>query len=75
MAIGSGSTSSTTARRASRRLRSTQSPRRVKRPFLLKLDIQGAEVQALVGAKGVLRDTNVVICEAGHGTFSQSMST
>ena len=41
----------------------------LKRPFLLKLDIQGAEVQALVGAKGVLRDTNVVICEADMDDF------
>jgi len=41
----------------------------LKRPFLLKLDIQGAETQALAGAAGVLRDTNVVICEADMDDF------
>ena len=38
-------------------------------PYLLKLDIQGAEVQALRGAKKVLRETNVVICESDIDDF------
>jgi FkbM family methyltransferase len=42
----------------------------LKPPFLLKLDIQGAEIGALTGASEVLRDTNVVICEADIADFS-----
>ncbi len=38
-------------------------------PFLLKLDVQGAEVQALRGAARVLRDTVAVVCEADLGDF------
>ncbi|HXP31873.1 MAG TPA: FkbM family methyltransferase [Stellaceae bacterium] len=38
-------------------------------PYLLKLDIQGAEVQALRGAKQVLSETNVIICEADLADF------
>lgn len=38
-------------------------------PFLLKLDIQGAEVQALRGASKVLAETSVVICEADLDDF------
>lgn len=38
-------------------------------PFLLKLDVQGAEVSALRGATGFLKDTHVVICEADVEDF------
>jgi FkbM family methyltransferase len=38
-------------------------------PFLIKLDVQGNEVKALRGARAVLEDTSVVICEAGMGDF------
>ena len=38
-------------------------------PFLLKLDIQGAEMAALVGARDVLENCNVVICEADIDDF------
>lgn len=38
-------------------------------PYLLKLDIQGAEVQALRGAREVLDKTHVVICEADLDDF------
>jgi len=38
-------------------------------PFLLKLDVQGAEEEVLRGADGVLKDTHVVICEADIDDF------
>lgn len=38
-------------------------------PFLLKLDIQGAEVQALRGARKMLAETSVVVCEADLDDF------
>jgi FkbM family methyltransferase len=38
-------------------------------PFLLKLDIQGAEMAALLGARDVLENCNVVICEADIDDF------
>lgn len=38
-------------------------------PYLLKLDIQGAEVQALRGGADVLKQTSVVICEADIDDF------
>jgi FkbM family methyltransferase len=38
-------------------------------PFLIKLDVQGAEVDALRGAIATLRYTSVVICEAGLDDF------
>jgi FkbM family methyltransferase len=41
----------------------------LKPPFLLKLDVQGAEKAALVGAREILADTNVVICEADIDDF------
>lgn len=41
----------------------------LKPPYLLKLDIQGAEVQALRGAREVLGKTHVVICEADMDDF------
>jgi FkbM family methyltransferase len=40
-------------------------------PFLLKLDIQGAERSALVGASAVLKNTHVVICEADLDDFQE----
>jgi FkbM family methyltransferase len=41
----------------------------LKPPFLLKLDVQGAEKAALVGAHDVLENSNVVICEADIDDF------
>jgi FkbM family methyltransferase len=38
-------------------------------PYLLKLDVQGAEVPALGGARDVLAQTHVVICEADLDDF------
>lgn len=46
----------------------------LKGPILLKLDVQGAEVQALRGAKKVLSDTDVVIIEADVDDF-QAINT
>ena len=40
-------------------------------PFLLKLDVQGAETEALRGAANVLQDTQVVICEADIDDFQE----
>ena len=41
----------------------------LKPPFLLKLDVQGAEESVLRGAAKVLADTHVVICEADIADF------
>lgn len=41
----------------------------LKPPYLLKLDIQGAELDAIRGAKAILEDTYVVICEADIADF------
>jgi FkbM family methyltransferase len=38
-------------------------------PYLIKLDVQGAEASVLKSAQDVLRDTNVVICEADIADF------
>jgi hypothetical protein len=42
---------------------------KLKPPYLLKLDVQGAEVEALEGARAMLEDTHVVICEADVADF------
>ncbi|MCE9620417.1 MAG: FkbM family methyltransferase [Planctomycetes bacterium] len=41
----------------------------LKPPFLLKLDVQGAEESVLRGATGVLQETHLVICEADLDDF------
>jgi hypothetical protein len=38
-------------------------------PFLLKLDVQGGETDALLGATEVLKGTHVVICETDVDDF------
>src|SRR5262249_28991367 len=38
-------------------------------PYLMKLDVQGAEAQVLKGARDVLAHTHVVICEADVDDF------
>jgi FkbM family methyltransferase len=43
----------------------------LKPPFLLKLDVQGAEYSALIGASRVLSNTHVVICEADIADFQR----
>jgi FkbM family methyltransferase len=47
----------------------------LKPPFLLKLDVQGAEKAALIGARDVLKDSNVVICEADIDDFQDINDT
>jgi FkbM family methyltransferase len=42
-----------------------------KPPFLLKLDVQGAEHSALVGARDVLANSHTVICEADIDDFHE----
>src|SRR5215470_13701323 len=41
----------------------------LKPPYLLKLDVQGAEAQVLRGARRVLEQTDTVICEANTNDF------
>jgi FkbM family methyltransferase len=41
----------------------------LKPPFLLKLDIQGAERSALIGARSIIKNTHVVVCEADVDDF------
>jgi hypothetical protein len=38
---------------------------------MLKLDVQGAEKPALMGARSVLEDTHVIICEADIDDFQE----
>jgi FkbM family methyltransferase len=38
-------------------------------PYLIKLDVQGAEAEVLRGARRVLEQTDVVICEANMNDF------
>lgn len=38
-------------------------------PYLMKLDVQGAEASVLKGAQNVLTNTNIVICEADIADF------
>jgi FkbM family methyltransferase len=40
-------------------------------PFLLKADVQGAEIQVLDGANAILKDTEVVILEVSFFRFAQ----
>jgi len=42
----------------------------LKPPFLLKLDVQGAEAAALSGARHFLEDCSVVVCEADIDDFN-----
>ncbi|WP_247819354.1 FkbM family methyltransferase [Bradyrhizobium sp. 40] len=41
----------------------------LKPPFLLKLDVQGAEQAALTGARDVLENCSVVVCETDVDDF------
>ncbi|HWV51194.1 FkbM family methyltransferase [Pseudorhodoplanes sp.] len=43
----------------------------LKPPYLLKLDVQGAEKSALIGARSVLENTHAVICEADIDDFQE----
>jgi FkbM family methyltransferase len=38
-------------------------------PYLIKLDVQGAEASVLRGARNILADTHVVVCEADMADF------
>jgi FkbM family methyltransferase len=48
---------------------------RLSEPYLLKLDVQGAEVQVLRGARAVLARTHVIICEADVDDFQEINQT
>jgi FkbM family methyltransferase len=47
----------------------------LKPPFLIKLDVQGAEKAALTGARDVLKNTSVVICEVDIDDFQDINET
>jgi FkbM family methyltransferase len=47
----------------------------LKPPFLIKLDVQGAEKAALVGAREVLENTHAIICEADIDDFQDINDT
>jgi hypothetical protein len=40
-----------------------------RKPFLLKLDVQGFELEALHGASGILPDVVAVLCEVNSAPF------
>jgi FkbM family methyltransferase len=46
----------------------------LKPPFLLKLDLQGYELNALRGGESMLRDTDAIICETGYDAFAPVVS-
>jgi FkbM family methyltransferase len=52
-----------------RKLDTIVQERSLKKPYLLKIDVDGAELSILQGAENVLKDCSVVCIEATMGTF------